>query len=64
MANGEKPKAMRLSEIVTKLLDNNPSLSGSIEANERVEIRSEVSGIVESNFQEGGNVSKGQLLQS
>ncbi len=63
--NGGKPKAMRLSGIVAQLetFDNNLSLSGSIEANERVEIRSEVSGLVESiNFQEGGNVSKGQLL--
>jgi membrane fusion protein (multidrug efflux system) len=39
------------------------SLSGSIEANEQVDIRSEVSGIVESiNFNEGTNVSKGQIL--
>jgi membrane fusion protein (multidrug efflux system) len=39
------------------------SLSGSIEANEQVEIRSEVSGIVEGiYFQEGSNVSKGQVL--
>lgn len=46
-----------------KDFDNNLSLSGSIEANEQVEIRSEVSGIVESiNFKEGSNVSKGQLL--
>ncbi|WP_369753715.1 efflux RND transporter periplasmic adaptor subunit [Flavobacterium sp. WC2409] len=60
-----KPKAMRLSGIVVQpqTFDNNLSLSGSIEANEQVEIRSEVSGIVESiNFQEGTNVSKGQLL--
>ncbi|HEY4617269.1 MAG TPA: efflux RND transporter periplasmic adaptor subunit [Flavobacterium sp.] len=60
-----KPKAMRLSGIVVQpqTFDNNLSLSGSIEANEQVEIRSEVSGIVESiNFQEGSNVSKGQLL--
>jgi membrane fusion protein (multidrug efflux system) len=65
IANSEKPKAMRLSGIVVQpeTFDNNLSLSGSIEANERVDIRSEVSGIVESiNFQEGGNVSKGQLL--
>jgi membrane fusion protein (multidrug efflux system) len=65
MANGEKPKAMRLSGIVVQpqTFDNNLSLSGSIEANEQVEIRSEVSGIVESiNFQEGSNVNKGQLL--
>jgi membrane fusion protein (multidrug efflux system) len=62
---GGKPKAMRLSGIVVQpeSFDNNLSLSGSIEANEQVEIRSEVSGIVESiNFQEGSNVSKGQLL--
>lgn len=61
----DKPKAMRLDGIVVKpqTFDNNLSLSGSIEANEQVEIRSEVSGIVESiNFQEGSNVSKGQLL--
>ncbi len=37
--------------------------SGSIEANEQVEIRSEVSGVVRSiNFNEGSLVSKGQLL--
>lgn len=39
------------------------SLSGSIEANEQVDIRSEVSGIVESiNFNEGTSVSQGQVL--
>ncbi|MCG9792730.1 efflux RND transporter periplasmic adaptor subunit [Flavobacterium algicola] len=43
--------------------DNVISLSGSIEADEQVEIHSEVSGIVESiNFQEGSTVAKGQLL--
>ena len=42
---------------------NTISLSGSIEANENVEIRSEVSGIVEKiYFTEGTNVSKGQVL--
>ena len=41
----------------------NLSLSGTLEANETVEIRSEVSGIVENiNFQEGSRVSKGQVL--
>jgi membrane fusion protein (multidrug efflux system) len=44
MAKSPKPAFVRLS--VTQTFDNNPSLSGSIEANERVEIRSEVSGIV------------------
>ncbi|UQD56921.1 efflux RND transporter periplasmic adaptor subunit [Flavobacterium sp. K5-23] len=61
----DKPKATKLSGIVVQpqSFDNNLSLSGSIEANEQVEIRSEVSGIVQSiNFQEGSNVSKGQLL--
>ncbi len=58
-------KAMDVSGIVAKpvTFDNNLSLSGSIEANEQVEIRSEVSGIVETiNFIEGSNVSKGQVL--
>ncbi|WP_309640870.1 efflux RND transporter periplasmic adaptor subunit [Flavobacterium sp.] len=62
---GGKNKVMKVSGVVVKLqtFDNNLSLSGAIEANEQVEIRSEVSGIVESiNFQEGSNVSKGQLL--
>lgn len=39
------------------------SLSGSIEPNEVIGLRSEISGIVEElNFSEGGNVFKGQLL--
>lgn len=39
------------------------SLSGSIEADERIEIHTEISGIVESiNFNEGSRVSKGQVL--
>ena len=39
------------------------SLSGSIEANEQIDVRSEVPGIVESiNFTEGSAVSKGQML--
>jgi len=63
--NGGKGKPMRVTGIVVKpqTFDNNLSLSGSIEANEQVEIRSEISGIVESiNFQEGSFVTKGQLL--
>ena len=41
----------------------NLSLSGTLEANEQIEIRSEVSGIVESiKFKEGSKVSKGQIL--
>ena len=64
-AGAGKPSAMNLEGIIakTETFDNNLSLSGSIEANEQVEIRSEVSGIVESiNFKEGSFVSKGQLL--
>ena len=41
----------------------NLSLSGTLEANEQIEIRSEISGIVESiKFKEGSKVSKGQVL--
>lgn len=62
---GGKGKTTTVSGIVVKpqTFENNLSLSGAIQANEQVEIRSEVSGIVESiNFQEGSNVSKGQIL--
>lgn len=39
------------------------SLTGSMEANETIEIRSEISGIVENiNFSEGSRVNKGQVL--
>lgn len=39
------------------------SVTGSIDANEQIEVRSEVSGVVESiNFEEGSFVSKGQQL--
>ncbi len=42
---------------------DNLSLSGTLEANEQVEIRSEIMGVVESiNFEEGTEVSKGQVL--
>lgn len=61
----DKKNPIVVNGIVVKLetFDNNLSLSGSIEANEQVEIRSEVSGIVETiNFKEGSNVGKGQLL--
>ena len=62
--SGKKP-AMTVSGIVVEpqSFSNTISLSGSIEANENVEIRSEVSGIVETiSFTEGSNVSKGQIL--
>ena len=60
-----KNKEIVVSGIVikTQTFDDNLSLSGSIEANEQVEIRSEISGIVEGiYFKEGSYVSKGQLL--
>lgn len=60
-----KNKSINVNGIVVKAqtFDNNLALSGSIEANEQVDIRSEVSGIVEGiYFIEGSNVSKGQLL--
>ncbi len=62
---GDKKDLIAVTGLVLKgqTFDNNLSLSGSIDANEQVEIRSEVSGIVEKiNFQEGSNVSKGQVL--
>lgn len=64
---GKKPvaKAVEVGGIILKpqKFDDNLSLSGTLEANEQVEIRSEVSGIVESiNFEEGGKVAAGQLL--
>lgn len=58
-------KAQVVSGIVAQPQDfeNNLSLSGSIEANESVDVRSEVSGIVEKIFfSEGTVVSKGQVL--
>src|SRR5690606_21349888 len=46
-----------------RVIMDNIVLAGTLEANEAIEIRSEVSGVVESiNFQEGKKVSKGQLL--
>ena len=46
-----------------QVFKDNISLSGTLEANEQIEIRSEVSGVVESiNFEEGAKVSQGQVL--
>lgn len=62
--NGKKP-AIPVTFYVVKGQDfsNTISLSGSIEANEQIEIRSEVSGIVENiAFTEGSSVTKGQVL--
>ncbi len=49
--------------LAPRQFEDNLSLSGSLEANEQIDIRSEVSGMVESiNFQEGSKVAKGQVL--
>jgi len=61
---GPRP-AMAVSGIVVKpqAFANTLSLSGSIEANEQVQLRSEVSGIAEKiYFTEGTKVTKGQVL--
>ncbi|MGX7667049.1 efflux RND transporter periplasmic adaptor subunit [Flavobacterium pedocola] len=63
--NGGDKKPAKVTGIVLKpqVFSDNLSLSGSIDANEQVEVRSEVSGVVESiNFAEGSYVSKGQQL--
>lgn len=62
--DGEKKPSI-VTGIVLKpqVFSDNLSLSGSIGANEQIEVRSEVAGVVESiNFQEGSYVSKGQQL--
>ena len=49
--------------LIPQEFEDNLSLSGTLEANEQIEVRSEVSGIVESiNFEEGAKVSQGQVL--
>lgn len=62
--DGKKPP-MSVNGVVVapQEFSNTLSLSGSIEANEQVEIRSEVSGIAEKIFfTEGAKVSRGQVL--
>lgn len=59
----EKPITVNGSIVRLQTFENNLSLSGSIEANEQVELRSEVSGVVKNiYFQEGTHVAKGQVL--
>tara|TARA_R110002020_G_scaffold85914_1_gene211609 strand:- start:37483 stop:38547 length:1065 start_codon:yes stop_codon:yes gene_type:complete len=66
MGNQKGPQqAVTVAGMVLKHQEfsDNLSLSGSLEANEQIEIRSEVSGIVESiNFDEGRKVNRGQVL--
>lgn len=49
--------------VTAKSFSNSLSVTGSIEANEQIEIRSEVSGIIKGiYFKEGSNVRRGQAL--
>ena len=62
---GGNKSPMAVNALIVNEMDyaNTISLSGSIEANEAVEIKSEVSGVVEKiYFIEGKTVNKGQLL--
>ena len=62
---GGGQSALKVDGMVLKpeKFSENLSLSGSLEANEQLELRSEISGIVEKiNFKEGSKVSKGQML--
>ncbi|NHN24482.1 efflux RND transporter periplasmic adaptor subunit [Flavobacterium jejuense] len=63
--NGDKKPSIHVNGLVVseEKFSNIISVSGSIDANEQVAIRSEVSGIVENiYFKEGSNVNKGQIL--
>src|SRR5690606_13138461 len=62
---GGAPPAVKVSGMVLQpqAFAENLSLSGTIEANEQIEIRSEISGIIENiNFTEGSRVTKGKVL--
>jgi membrane fusion protein, multidrug efflux system len=62
---GGPAPAMNVNGVVVTTQDfsNAVSVSGTLEANEQVQVRSEISGLVRSiNFSEGSKVSKGSLL--
>lgn len=62
-AGPKKPVMVEAMIVIPQEFSDILSLSGSIEANEQVELRSEVSGIAEKIFfAEGAKVSKGQVL--
>jgi membrane fusion protein (multidrug efflux system) len=62
-ANGDQATTVNGIIVKTVNFSNDIAVSGSIDANEQVQIRSEVSGLVRSiNFSEGSNVNKGSLL--
>lgn len=59
------PTTPTVTGIILKpqIFKDNISLSGTLEADEQIDIRSEVSGVVESiNFKEGSKVTQGQVL--
>ena len=62
--NAKKPATTVYGKIlVPQEFADNLSLSGTLEANEEIELRTEVSGVVEQiNFEEGSFVAKGQAL--
>jgi membrane fusion protein (multidrug efflux system) len=63
--SGGSPSALKVNGIVVKTenFSNSLSIAGSIEADEQVDIRSEISGLVTSiQFTEGSSVSKGKVL--
>ncbi|MFO7721562.1 MAG: efflux RND transporter periplasmic adaptor subunit [Gillisia sp.] len=63
--NGGNTPAVKVVGMVLQpqAFEDNISLSGTLEANEQIELRSEISGIIENiNFTEGTKVSKGQIL--
>ncbi len=62
---GGKDRPVPVSGVVIQpgKFNNNLTVTGSIDANEQVQVRSEVQGIVRNiSFKEGTNVSKGQVL--
>lgn len=62
-AASQRPATVNGIEVRPSGFSNSLSVTGSIDANEKVDIRSEVSGVVRSiSFQEGGRVQKGQPL--
>lgn len=62
-ATGAPAVAVEILVVETEPLEHKISVTGSVLANESVELRSETSGrLVELNFEEGAMVQKGQLL--
>ncbi|SDQ51327.1 efflux RND transporter periplasmic adaptor subunit [Flagellimonas zhangzhouensis] len=64
-SNNSGPNIATVSGMVlkTQTFDDNIAISGTLEADEEIDIRSEVSGIIESiNFKEGTKVAEGQIL--